>query len=251
MKRKQDDEKQQSSTAPGSSASERSSSFGNILGSPVTRGASQRGPISKPILIEDPIRSDFGRKISPHTNSFAHGSDAGSNYGRTMGSGDVSEYYGAGAGNAEKEAHHNNEYAGDDDYSMNDERYDNVSNLHEVPRSPPRISKTRAVSSMYVDYYDPTRISEYQPPVKMPSARAYGGSGDGNPFASGSDADDSEYGGYGAGAAGQRDAEGAYIDVFADSNSLAPPPLRRGNSGKGSAERVTRFSDVMDEARRV
>lgn len=221
------------------------SSFGNIIGSPVTKGGppgsgtssgttTMRGyPISKPILAEDMVRSDFGRMKSPQTPLEPTGP-------RGVRPGGVSEYYG-GAGDKSPEDDGGAGGGWDDAASSSgsDDDNDRVDglhrNLHEVARSPPRITTPRAVSSMYASYYDPGRASEYQPPVlRMPAASAFGGDDRVPPVPS-------TYGNF---------------DPFADyaGGSLAPPPLRSasGASRRGGegGDRVTRFSDVLDEARR-
>lgn len=239
----------------GDGASTRSSSFGNILTSPVTKGppgsgsgsgtTTMRGyPISKPILAEDMVRSDFGRMKSPQTPLDPVGP-------RGLRPGGVSEYYGGGGSSEKGTAHEEDDGFWTDDEDEhnvevhNNDNDDNNVDVHEVARSPPRITTPRAVSSMYASYYDPIRASEYQAPLRMPSARPFGGDDSGQR--------------YGASpppplppVVPTRDpGAGGYINVFADSGSLAPPPLRAGGGlGAGAGEeRLTRFSDVMNEAR--
>lgn len=192
-----------------------SSSFGNVGPHP---------EISKPIVSEGgTFRSDFSRKMSTRSPASFHSG------ARLHGGGDG----GGGASYAEE---------GFDDA---------VSSMHEVqtPRSPPQLPitpRTRAVSSWYGTSYDPNdpaRQSEYQPPVKMPSARAFGGNDAhvsvgrdwlGDPL--------SDFGGPSAGSS-SRETGADYIDVFADRNALAPPPLEFGE------RRETRFSDFGRQAR--
>lgn len=239
----------------------RSSSFGNILANPVTKGSgsTRTAKISKPILgDEDMVRSDFGRKTSPHFPSAPLTGDsdgAGLRAAPQPPNGrSPSEYYGS-EKNREDDDDDNDDdderfrHGGGDEWSdaYNSEREDGLSNIHEVLRSPPHFTAPRAVSSMYASYYDPVRASEYptyQAPLKMPSARAFGGS----------DAQDSPGGGGtgsgpGSGPYGGRRLTRApsdgYIDVFADSNALVPPPLGLG----GDQQRNTRFSDVVNDAR--
>jgi hypothetical protein len=195
--------------------SSRSSSFGNIINNPMTNSLRAGGcpVISKPIVDEGAMRSDFGRKVSPRAGSFQTASDADADYERefgTMGDRPVSEV------------------------DMND--------LHSVPHSAPRIANPRAVSSMYAvhDYMDDS--SAYQAPLKMPSARQFGGQD--NRVSVGAEGRDalgspiSDYGGQRV----ERDPAGAYIDVFADSNvPLTPPQAHTG-------DRMTRFTDMMDDA---
>lgn len=196
------------------SRSSRSSSFGNIINNPMTNSLRAGGcpVISKPIVDEGAMRSDFGRKVSTRRGSFHTASDADAEYERefgTLGDRPVSEV------------------------DMND--------LHSVPRSPPTLTNPRAVSSMYAvtDYADD---SAYQAPLKMPSARQFGGQD--NRVSVGAEGRDalgspiSDYGGQRV----QRDPNGAYIDVFADSNvPLTPPQAYTG-------DRMTRFTDMMDDA---
>lgn len=215
-----------------------SGSFGNILASPMTRGGStaRRVPpaISKPILHEDMVRSDFGRMKSPHTPIPPRDPNA-------LGPGGVSEYYGGGG---EKSSYGGDGHDHDeDDVDSWGGAYDDEAekNIHEVPRSPPRLTTPRAVSSMYGSYYDPTRASEYQAPLKMPSAVAFGAKNSGGSWGAGGPP-----GNYGGGQRATGDTSADYIDVFADSGALAPPPLR-GLSG----DRVTRFSDVINDAREM
>lgn len=231
-------------TGDGSTDSARSSgSFGNILASPVTRGGSagrRAGAppnISKPILMnEDMVRSDFGRMKSPHTPIVARDANA-------LGPGGVSEYYGEKSSHGGyDDDHEEEEEDGGWDDACDDDDDEAAKNIHDVPRSPPRLTTPRAVSSMYASYYDPTRASEYQAPVRMPSAVAFGGQ---NSW----DTDGPLGNNYGSGGAGQRttgDTGADYIDVFADSGALAPPPLR-----SLSGDRVTRFSDVINDAKEM
>ncbi|POS76722.1 hypothetical protein DHEL01_v204877 [Diaporthe helianthi] len=195
--------------------SSRSSSFGNIINNPMTNSLRAGGcpVISKPIVDGAAMRSDFGRKVSTRAGSFHTNTDSDADYERefgTMGDRPVSEL------------------------DMND--------LHSVPRSPPTLTDNRAVSSMYAvtDYADE---SAYQAPLKMPSARQFGGQdnrvsvGAGSRDALGTPV--SDYGGQRV----KRDPNGAYIDVFANSNvPLTPPQAYTG-------DRMTRFTDLMDDAR--
>lgn len=199
--------------------SSRSSSFGNIIHHPVT--TSPRGPnggppvISKPIVNEGgALRSDFGRKVSPHAGSFRD----------TTGDEDV-DY--------EKE------------FGMFGARpvsQVDMSGLHSVPHSPPKITTPRAVSSMYAAYdYSNEDNDAYQPPVKMPSARHYGGQDSRvSVGAEGRDALGSPISDYG-GQRVTRDPNAGYIDVFADAQSLSPP---RNDAG----DRLTSFTDMMEGA---
>lgn len=192
------------------SRSSRSSSFGNIINNPMTNSLRAGGcpVISKPIVDEGAMRSDFGRKVSPRAGSFVTASDEDIEYERefgTMGHRPVSEV------------------------DMND--------LHSVPRSPPTLTNNRAVSSMYAvtDYADD---SAYQAPLKMPSARHFGGQDNRVSVGAEGGSPISDYGGQRV----ERDPNGAYIDVFADSNvPLTPPQAYTG-------DRTTRFTDIMDEA---
>lgn len=183
-----------------------SSSFGNVGPHP---------EISKPILSEGgTFRSDFTRKVSTRSPGSFH----------------------SGAGLRD----------GDDGASYVEDFDDSVSSMHEVPRSLPQhitTPQTRAVSSWYGTSYDPNdpaRQSEYQPPVKMPSARAFGGNDAhvsvvpnwlGDPL--------SDFGGP---SASSRATGDDYINVFADSNALAPPPL------DFAERRETRFSEFARQA---
>ncbi|KAI3392824.1 hypothetical protein diail_5173 [Diaporthe ilicicola] len=197
-------------------ARSRSSSFGNIINNPMTHSSLREGcpVISKPIVDEGAMRSDFGRKVSPHTGSFQDAGDEDVDYEKEFGMG------------------------GDRPVSEVD-----MSGLHSVPHSPPRITTPRAVSSMYAvhDYMDPHN-SAYQPPLKMPSARQFGGQD--NRVSVGAEGRDalgspiSDYGGQRV----TRDPNGAYIDVFADSNvPLTPPQAHAG-------DRMTSFTDIMEES---
>lgn len=228
-----------------------SSSFGNIHNhhTGTMRSTSTHPEISKPIVSETGTwRSDFSRKIStrgpPPT---LHGLGLRP---RREGDNDVDDDDDAVSGMSR--------------VSYIEELDDEVSSLHEVPRTTlatPRANPntSRAVSSMYGSFYDPNdpaRQSPYlqqqAPPLKMPSARAYGGfdqraSIGGSP-SPGRDwlGDPLSYYGAGsssgaprAGGSGETDGAAAYINVFADGNALRPPPL-------GFAEREkreTRFSD--------
>jgi hypothetical protein len=194
--------------------SSRSSSFGNIINNPMTNSQWAGGcpVISKPIVDEGAMRSDFGRKVtplSPQAASFQTASDAEADYERefgTMGDRPVSEV------------------------DMND--------LHSVPHSAPKIANPRAVSSMYAehDYMDD---NPYQAPLKMPSARQFGGQD--NRVSVGTSERLSDYGGQRV----ERDPNGAYIDIFADQNyGLAPPPAVH----TGEGDRMTRFTDIMEDA---
>lgn len=197
--------------------SSRSSSFGNIARnlSTTSRGAKSGPPvISKPIVSEQStLRSDFGRKVSPHGGSF-----------RSM-------------DNEEDEVE--NEFGMIGALPMNQE---DLSGLHSVPRSPPRITTPRAVSSMYAAYdYSNEDNDAYQPPVKMPSARHYGGQDSRvSVGAEGRDALGSSISHHG-GQRVTRDPKAGYIDVFADSNSLSPPRHEAG-------DRLTSFTDMMENA---
>lgn len=206
---KRKNEAQQQQPPPSS----RSSSFGNIINNPMTNSLRGGCPvISKPIVGEGAMRSDFGRKVSPQTGSFQDASDE-----------DYEKEFGM---------------SGDRPVSEVD-----MSGLHSVPHSPPRITTPRAVSSMYAvhDYLDPHN-SAYQPPLKMPSARHFGGQD--NRVSVGSEGRDalgspiSDYGGQRV----ARDPNGAYIDVFADSDvPLTPPQTYAG-------DRMTSFTDIMNES---
>ncbi|ROW11233.1 hypothetical protein VMCG_01320 [Cytospora schulzeri] len=192
--------------------SSRSSSFGNITTSP--RGPNGGPPvISKPIVSEEgTLRSDFGRKVSPHAGSFGDAGDEEEEYEKEFGT------VGAPVGQ------------------------EDIPGVYSVPYSPPRITTPRAVSSMYAAYdYSNEDNDAYQPPVKMPSARHYGGQD--NRVSVGAEARDalgspiSDYGGQRI----TRDPNAGYIDVFADTDSLAPP---RHNAG----DRLTSFTDLMEGA---
>lgn len=187
-----------------------SSSFGNVGPHP---------EISKPILSEGgTFRSDFSRKLSTRSPGSFHS--------------------GTGLGLHTEGAHE-----GNDDASFVEEFDDRIPSMHEVPRSMPQqvnTPPTRAVSSWYGTSYDPNdpgRNSEYQPPVKMPSARAFGGN-DANVSAGGHDWLGDPLREFGGPSASSRETGGDdYINVFADSNALAPPPLDFGE------RRETRFSE--------
>lgn len=224
------------------SGSSRSSSFGNILSNPVTRGGSTRAQISKPILHDDgTLRSDFSRKVTPHAPQLASDPPGGA-----TGLG-LHEYYGGGEQSSEKSP-----AVASDGWTEDDEDDDQVGSLRNVPRSPPNMTtpNPRAVSSLYGELYmDTSRASNYPGPLRMPSARHYGGfdhpvdgvvggvSADNNPV--------SEYGANGGGQRTTRDPNAAYIDVFADEYALSPhslgPPRRFGEGQPG--DRETRFSD--------
>lgn len=267
----------------------RSSSFGNILNNPVTRGNSGRSPrgaISKPILSEEQaaamMRSDFGRKVSPHESDFPQGPD------------DYEGYYGQGLATDkdEEDGRGGRRPASSISSSTCSLDADLEHDIHEVLRSPPKIeTPRRPVDSMYAAYdylNDPTsasggrspggasalaRESHYpdpsspshnnlrdtrinnnslyhHAPLKMPSARLFGGDdarvsvvgvAEGRPL--------SGYGGQRV----TRDPGAGYIDVFADSNALLapPPPLpRMGGEGanRGQAgDRLTDFGDFIPE----
>ncbi|KAG6363552.1 hypothetical protein INS49_008653 [Diaporthe citri] len=211
-KRKNDAEKE----PPRSS---RSSSFGNIINNPMTNSLRAGGcpVISKPIVDEGAMRSDFGRKVSTRTGSFQSGSDEDADYERDFGT------------------------MGELGRPVSDV---DMTGLHSVPRSPPRITNPRAVSSMYGEqgYLDPHN-SAYQAPLKMPSARQFGGQD--NRVSVGAEDRDamgspiSDYGGQPV----QRDPNGAYIDVFADSNVPLTPP-----QPSHAGDRMTSFTDIMDES---
>lgn len=252
---------------PNGSRDSRSSSFGNILNNPVTRGnsgRSPRGPISKPILSEEQaaamMRSDFNRKVSPHEGDFPEGPD------------DYEGYYGRGLATEKDDEEGGGQYGGGDHHQQRPVSSVSSStcsldadlehDIHEVLRSPPKITTPRAVDSMYAAYdylNDPGRESHYpdpsspshnnlrdtnyQAPLKMPSARHFGGNdarvnvagvAEGRPL--------SDYGGQRV----TKDPSAAYIDVFADSNALLapPPPLGRGQAG----DRLTDFGDFMEES---
>ncbi|CAN8099446.1 unnamed protein product [Discula destructiva] len=242
----------QNGGADGGDGPRSSSSFGNILHHPVTRGSPAHPEISKPIVSETGTwRSDFTRKVSTRTPGSWQSSVAGDGDDDNDDDNDDDD-------DVDEEVNYNDH--GDDhhDGMMYGERLDDeVASMREVPRSPPRIidpnGNSRAVSSMYGSFYDPNdpvRRSEYQGPLKMPSARAYGGDdthvsvGPGRDWLG--DPLSSYYGGGGGGGGGggesrarSQETDAAYIDVFADSNALAPPPL-----GFGERERrETRFSD--------
>ncbi|KUI62867.1 hypothetical protein VP1G_09993 [Cytospora mali] len=196
----------------------RSSSFGNIIHHPVT--TSPRGPNGKPPVISKPIvneegtlRSDFGRKVSPHAGSFRSMND--------------------------EEADYENEFGMVGAVPI---RAEDMTGLRSVPHSPPKITTPRAVSSMYAAYdYSNEDNDAYQPPVKMPSARHFGGQD--NKVSVGAEGRDvygspiSDYGGQRI----TRDPNAGYIDVFADSNSLSPPRMAPG-------DRLTSFTDMMEGA---
>lgn len=210
--------KAQSQSAGDGGDPQASSSFGNILHQPVTKGSPSHPEISGPIMNENGTwRSDFTRKASVKSpGSFRHDADEG-------------EY---------------DEDEPRDGDAYNDERHDEVASLHDTPRSPPQIvgpnGDARIVSSMYGSFYDPNdpvRHSEYQGPIKMPSARHFGGD-DRRASVAGQDwpqdTGSGDHHGYGA-RGGSQDTDAAFIDVFADSNALAPPPF--------GDKRGTRFSD--------
>lgn len=196
--------------------SSRSSSFGNIINNPMIGGCPV---ISKPIVDEGAMRSDFGRKVSPRAGSFHDGSEEDADYEREFGT------------------------MGDLGRPVSDV---DMTGLHSVPHSPPRITTPRAVSSMYGEqgYMDPHN-SAYQAPLKMPSARHFGGQD--NRVSVGAEGRDalgspiSDYGGQQV----TRDPNGAYIDVFADSNVPLTPP-----QPAYAGDRMTSFTDIMDESRR-
>lgn len=152
----------------------RSSSFGNILNNPVTRGNSGRSPrgaISKPILSEEQaaamMRSDFGRKVSPHEGDFPEGPD------------DYEGYYGRGlAADKDEEdaggAYHNHQqqqYGRRPESSLSSSTCsldaDLEHDIHEVLRSPPKIeTPRRPVDSMYAAYdylNDPNNNNQNSP----------------------------------------------------------------------------------------
>ncbi|KKY39931.1 hypothetical protein UCDDA912_g00084 [Diaporthe ampelina] len=198
--------------------SSRSSSFGNIINNPMTNSLRGGCPvISKPIVDEGAMRSDFGRKVSPRPGSFHDGNDEDADYERDFGT------------------------MGELGRPVSDV---DMTGLHSVPHSPPRITTPRAVSSMYGEqgYLDPHN-SAYQPPLKMPSARHFGGQD--NRVSVGSEGRDalgspiSDYGGQPV----TRDPNGAYIDVFADSNVPLTPP-----QPSYAGDRMTSFTDIMDDA---
>lgn len=196
--------------------SSRSSSFGNITHHPTTspRGPN-RGPpvISKPIVNgEGTLRSDFGRKVSPHAGSFHNVGDEEEEYEKEFGT------VGAPVG------------------------HEDMPGVYSVPCSPPRITTPRAVSSMYAAYdYSNEDNDAYQAPVKMPSARHYGGQDSRvSVGAESRDATGSPISSYG-GQRVTRDPNAGYIDVFADTGSLAPPRHAPG-------DRLTSFTDLMEGA---
>lgn len=217
-KRKNESEKQ--NELPRSS---RSSSFGNIINNPMTNSLRAGGcpVISKPIVDEGAMRSDFGRKVSPRAGSFHEGSDEDADYERDFGT------------------------MGELGRPVSDV---DMTGLHSVPHSPPRITTPRAVSSMYGEqgYLDPHN-SAYQAPLKMPLARHFGGQD--NRVSVGSEGRDalgspiSDYGGQPV----ARDPNGAYIDVFADSNVPLTPP-QPAYAGDNAGDRTTRFTDIMEDA---
>lgn len=195
--------------------SSRSSSFGNIINNPMTNSLRAGGcpVISKPIVDEGAMRSDFGRKVSTRrTGSFQSGSDEDADYERDFGT------------------------MGELGRPVSDV---DMTGLHSVPRSPPRITNPRAVSSMYGEqgYLDPHN-SAYQAPLKMPSAREFGGQ-DNRVSVGAEDRPISDYGGQPV----QRDPNGAYIDVFADSNVPLTPP-----QPSYAGDRMTSFTDIMEES---
>lgn len=199
--------------------SSRSSSFGNIINNPMTNSLRDGGcpVISKPIVDENAMRSDFGRKVSPRAGSFHSGSDEDADYERDFGT------------------------MGELGRPVSDV---DMTGLHSVPRSPPRITTPRAVSSMYGEqgYLDPHN-SAYQAPLKMPSARHFGGQD--NRVSVGSEGRDalgspiSDYGGQPV----RRDPNGAYIDVFAGSDVPLTPP-----QPSYAGDRMTSFTDIIDES---
>lgn len=199
--------------------SSRSSSFGNIINNPMTNSLRDGGcpVISKPIVDESAMRSDFGRKVSPRAGSFHSGSDEDADYERDFGT------------------------MGELGRPVSDV---DMTGLHNVPRSPPRITTPRAVSSMYGEqgYLDPHN-SAYQAPLKMPSARHFGGQD--NRVSVGSEGRDalgspiSDYGGQPV----RRDPNGAYIDVFAGSDVPLTPP-----QPSYAGDRMTSFTDIIDES---
>lgn len=207
------------------------------------------------------MRSDFGRKVSPHEGDFPEGPD------------DYEGYYGRGL-NIEKDEEdgyrHSRQQRPESGMSSSTCSLDAdlEHDIHEVLRSPPKIeTPRRPVDSMYAAYdylNDPGRESHYpdpsspshnnlrdtnipslplpyQAPLKMPNARHFGGNdarvsvagvAEGRPL--------SDYGGQRV----TKDPNAAYIDVFADSNALAPPaPLGRGQAG----DRLTDFGDFIPE----
>lgn len=236
-RRRKELEKNRAESGDGSSPR---SSFGNIITNPVTKNGGATGtmssatsagtttmrgyPISKPILAEDMIRSDFGRMKSPQTPLEPTGP-------RGVRPGGVSEYYGGDKSPEDDECGAGGGWDDGLSSSEDDNDDDAPHSVRQVSRSPPRLhTPPRAVSSMYASYYDLGRASEYQPPVRMPAARHYGGDDHAPPLPS-------SYGNF---------------DPFADRGSLAVPPLRGlGVSSEAEADRLTRFSDVMDEARKA
>lgn len=238
----------------------------------------ERGPSTSPPQISQPIlngagtwRSDFSRKASTRENDdtgaegFEDGAAAAAGAGGAMYHHDADDF---GGDNYEVSEHSNVsfvEHLSDDD--------DEVSSMREVPRiitpvglqQPQQRQPTgnaRTVSSMYGSFYDPgndpNRASAYQAPLKMPSARAFGGNDKrvsvaghdwlGDPrrdsyAASGPTASLSPRAG-GSGVS-EESGRGGYINVFADSNAidgnggLLPSPLEVGEREK----RETRFSD--------
>lgn len=288
MKRKEatkDKDPNNEKAYPNGPRDSRSSSFGNILNNPVTRGNSGRSPrgaISKPILSEEQaaamMRSDFGRKVSPHEDDFPQGPD------------DYEGYYGRGLATDKDEEDGRGSYVHGrhrPDSSISSSTCsldaDLEHDIHEVLRSPPKIeTPRRPVDSMYAaydylndpsgrsparesHYPDPsspshnnlrdTRINnnslyQHAAPLKMPSARHYGGDdarvsvagvSEGRPL--------SDHGGQRV----TKDPNAAYIDVFADSNAfLAPPPplplMGDGGGARGQAgDRLTDFGDFIPE----
>lgn len=237
----------------------------------------ERGPSTSPPQISQPIlngagtwRSDFSRKASTRENDdtgaegFEDGAAAAAGAGGAMYHHDADDF---GGDNYEVSEHSNVsfvEHLSDDD---------EVPNMREVPRiitpvglqQPQQRQPTgnaRIVSSMYGSFYDPgndpNRASAYQAPLKMPSARAFGGNDKrvsvaghdwlGEPrrdsyAASGPTASLSPRAG-GSGVS-EESGRGGYINVFADSNAidgngvLLPSPLEVGEREK----RETRFSD--------
>lgn len=197
--------------------SSRSSSFGNIISNPMTNSLNGGCPvISKPIVDEGAMRSDFGRKASQRA--------------------------GAGAGSFHDSDDYERDYYDNPSRPVSDV---DMTGLQSVPHSAATLTTPRAVSSMYgVQGYADPHSSAYQAPLKMPSARHFGGQD--NRVSVGAEGRDalgspiSDYGGQPV----DRDTNQAVIDVFADSR-LAPP--QRAYPGDNSS-RLTSFEDIMEGA---
>lgn len=195
--------------------SSRSSSFGNIINNPMTNSLNGGCPvISKPIVDENSFRSDFSRKASQRAGAGAESSHSGDDYER--------DYY-------------DNPGRPVSDVDM--------TGLQAVPQSAATLTTpTRSVNSMYVEKVDPHN-SAYQAPLKMPSARHFGGQD--NRVSVGAEGRDalgspiSDYGGQPV----RRDPNGAYIDVFARDADLVPS-----QPAYAEERRLTSFSDMVKGA---